>query len=66
MSHFSFSESFKQVLKKVYQIHLSQNMKIPIERFIVNLMDEVPLPDKGNIMVQHDMEAAIYFYRPID
>jgi len=66
LSHFSFSESFKLALKKIYQIHLSQNMKIPIERFIVNIIDEVPLPDKGNIMVQHDMEDTILFYRPID
>lgn len=66
LSHFSFSESFKQVLKKIYQIHLSQNMKIPIERFIMNVIDEVPLPDKGNIMIQHDMEETILFFRPVD
>ena len=41
-------------------------MKTPLKRFIVKIMDEVPLPDKGNIMVQHDMEEAILFYRPID
>lgn len=41
-------------------------MKIPLERFIVNIMDEVPLPDKGNIMVHHDMEETILFCRPID
>lgn len=41
-------------------------MKIPLERFIVNIMDEVSLPDKGNIMIQHDMEETILFYRPID
>lgn len=41
-------------------------MKIPIERFIVNVVDEVPLPDKGNIMIQHDMEETILFFRPVD
>ena len=41
-------------------------MKIPLERFVLNIMDEVPLPDKGNIMIQCDMEEPILFYRPID
>ena len=39
-------------------------MHIPIERFIVNLMEEVPLPDLGNNMVVYD--ESINFYRPID
>lgn len=37
---------------------------MPIERFIVNIMDEVPLPDLGNNMVVYD--DTINFYRPID
>lgn len=64
MSRFSFFDSFKQVLNKLYQVHLSQNMHIPIERFVVNIMDEVPLPDLGNNMVAY--EESINFYRPID
>jgi len=64
VSRFSFFESFKQVLNKLYRVHLSQNMHIPIERFIVNIMDEVPLPDLGNTMIVY--EESINFYRPID
>jgi len=26
-------------------------MHIPLERFIVNIMDEIPLPDKGNVLI---------------
>ena len=52
------------MLKKLYQVHLSQNMHLPIERMIVNIMDEVPLPDLGNNMVVYD--DTINFYRPID
>ena len=39
-------------------------MHIPIERFVVNIMDEVPLPDLGNNMVAY--EESINFYRPTD
>lgn len=39
-------------------------MHLPIERFIVNIMDEVPLPDLGNNMVVYD--DSINFSRPID
>ena len=39
-------------------------MHIPIERFVVNIMDEVPLPDSGNNMVAY--EENINFFRPID
>ena len=52
------------MLNKLYQVHLSQNMHIPIERFVLNIMDEVPLPDLGNTMVVY--EENINFYRPID
>ena len=64
LSRYSFFESFKQVLNKLYQVHLSQNMHIPIERFVLNIMDEVPLPDLGGNMVAY--EENINFYRPID
>ena len=39
-------------------------MTIPIERFVVNILDEVPLPDLGKNMVAY--EEKINFYRPID
>lgn len=42
--------SFKEILKELYRIHLS-NTPIPIERYIVNIMDEIPVPNKDEIMV---------------
>lgn len=47
-------DSFKEILMKMYKIHLSYN-NIPIERYIVNVMEEIPVPDKGNIMVLHEI-----------
>ena len=42
-------------------------MHIPLERFILNVMDEIPLPDKGNLLIQHEIGTnTIPFYRPID
>lgn len=48
-------ESFQQVLKNLYAIHMSRHNLIPIERFIQNIIDEVPLPDQGNILVQTEI-----------
>ena len=42
-------------------------MHIPLERFIVNVMDEIPLPDKGNMLVQHEIaNVTLPFFRPVD
>jgi len=45
LSHYAFMDSFKEILKQLYRIHLSHT-PIPIERFIVNVMEEIPVPDK--------------------
>ena len=66
LSHYSFMESFKDILKQLYTLHLS-NTQIPIERYLVNIMNEIPVPDKGNLLVLHDIgNTSIPFYRPID
>lgn len=66
LSSFSFMDSFKLVLNCLYRIHLSQNMHTPLERFILNIMDEVPLPDLGHNLVQLQIEETIGFHRPTD
>lgn len=59
-------DSFKEILKQLYRIHLS-NTPIPIERYIVNIMEEIPVPDKGNILVFHEIgNQTVPFYRPLD
>lgn len=42
--------------------------QIPIERYIVNIMEEIPVPDKsGQVLVHHEIgEKKISFTRPID
>lgn len=60
-------ESFKSVLCRLFQIHLSSNNVTPLERFIQNIMDEVPLPDQNNRLVQYEIQGEkIPFFRPID
>jgi hypothetical protein len=55
LSHYGFLESFKEVMKQLYRIHLSHT-PIPIERYIINIMEEIPVPDKsGHVQVIHDM-----------
>jgi hypothetical protein len=60
-------DSFKEVLKQLYRIHLSHT-PIPIERYIVNVMEEIPVPDKaGKYMIQHDIgDKQIPFLRQVD
>lgn len=67
VSHHSFQDAFKQILTQLYRIHLSSDMPTPLERFLVNIMDEIPLPDQGNLLVQHEIGTYIIpFYRPVD
>jgi hypothetical protein len=55
LSHYSFIDSFKEVLKQLYRIHLSHT-PIPLERFVVNIMEEIPVPDKqGQVQVLHEI-----------
>ena len=43
------------------------NTPIPIERYIINIMDEIPVPDKGGILVLHEIgNQTIPFFRHID
>ena len=59
-------DSFKEILKQLYRIHLSST-SIPIERYIVNIMDEISVPDKGNILVLHEIgNQTVTFFRNID
>lgn len=38
-----------------------------MERFIINIVDEIPLPDEGTLLVQHEIGGqTASFYRPTD
>lgn len=46
ISHYPFYHLFSQFLHRLYHISLS-NAPLPIERYIVNFVHEVPLPPQG-------------------
>jgi len=40
---------------------------MPMERFITNIIDEIPLPDEGKLLIQHEITGeTVNFFRPID
>jgi hypothetical protein len=42
-------------------------MTIPIERYITNIIDEIPLPNEGSLLVQHEIgDKTASFFRPVD
>ena len=51
ISHWPFFDAFKQFLKFIYQASLTPS-PLPLERFICNFVDEIPLPPPGcaNVM----------------
>ena len=66
ISHYSFINNYKEFLKSLYSIQFAKT-PIPIERYIWNFADEIPVPDKGNILVEYDIgNTNIPFYIPID
>jgi len=38
-----------------------------MERFVTNIIDEIPLPDEGKLLIQHEISGeTASFFRPID
>ena len=66
VSHYSFINTYKEFLKSLFSIQFAKT-PIPIERYICNFVDEIPVPDKGNILVEYDIgSTSIPFYIPVD
>ncbi len=55
ISHWPFFDVFKQFLKFIYQASLTPS-PMPIERFICNFVDEVPLPPPGCVSVSFKLD----------
>ncbi len=51
LSHYPFFDMFRESLLQLYRITLVE-APLPIERYIVNLVSEVPLPPQGKIRVE--------------
>eukprot|EP00817_Percolomonadidae_sp_ATCC50343_P002501 CAMPEP_0117418888 /NCGR_PEP_ID=MMETSP0758-20121206/575_1 /TAXON_ID=63605 /ORGANISM="Percolomonas cosmopolitus, Strain AE-1 (ATCC 50343)" /LENGTH=787 /DNA_ID=CAMNT_0005199653 /DNA_START=224 /DNA_END=2584 /DNA_ORIENTATION=+ len=54
ISHYPFYRLFKTYLMHLYRQHLTPS-KLPIERYICNFVDEIPLPPKGIIELQYEL-----------
>lgn len=66
VSHYSFTNNYREFLKSLYSIHLSKS-PLPLERIITNFVDEVPRPNKGQICIQYNIGSnSLFFYRPVD
>jgi hypothetical protein len=57
ISHWPFFDVFKQFLKFIYQASLTPS-PLPLERFICNFVDEIPLPPRGcaNVVFKLDRQ----------
>lgn len=68
LSHYSFNAAFKDVLCQLYRMQLSSSrLNLPLERYVINIVDEIPLPDEGKLLVQHELrDKTASFYRPVD
>ncbi|KAL3906114.1 MAG: hypothetical protein SGILL_009404, partial [Bacillariaceae sp.] len=51
LSHHAFFDLFRSVLLELYQISLTA-APLPIERYIANFVNEVPLPPQGRVKVE--------------
>lgn len=51
LSHYAFFDTFKTFLRQLYRISQTETRPLPIERYITNLVMEVPLPPQGRIRV---------------
>lgn len=66
ISHYSFINTYKEFLKSLFSIQFAKT-PIPMERYICNFVDEIPVPDKGNILVEYDIgNTSIPFFIPVD
>ena len=69
VSHWPFLYEFELILNKIYLITLNNNNKLglpyPIEKFLINLIYEIPLPPRGRKQVEYNCyNKRIIFKRP--
>lgn len=66
VSKYSFIDQYREILKQLYRLHLS-HCTMPIERYVCNFTDEIPIPAKGETLVQYEIGTSLVsFYRPLD
>ena len=52
VSHYAFFDVFRKFLQQLYRIYTCGVSPLPLERFIANFVNDVPLPPEGRAKVQ--------------
>eukprot|EP01041_Mallomonas_annulata_P007630 gene7630-15617_t len=64
LSHYAFYNLYREYLEQLYRISLSSS-PIPLERYIVNFVHEVPLPPQGQIEINFALaDRTVCISRP--
>ena len=64
VSKYAFFNLFREYLEQLYRISLSSS-PLPIERYIVNFVSEIPLPPRGRVEVHYTLpDRVICVTRP--
>ena len=57
LSHYPFFDLFRESLLELYRITLVQ-APLPIERYVANLVSEIPLPPRGKVRVEFGFTSS--------
>ena len=57
LSHYPFFDLFRESLLELYRITLVQ-APLPIERYVANLVSEIPLPSRGKVRVEFGFTSS--------
>lgn len=64
ISHYPFYTLFSKFLEQIYRVSLS-TAPLPIERYVTNFMQELPLPPQGRVEVSYTLpELLLQISRP--
>eukprot|EP01039_Chlorochromonas_danica_P003376 gene3376-3701_t len=64
ISHYPFYTLFSKFLEQIYRVSLS-TAPLPIERYVTNFMQELPLPPQGRVEVNYTLpELLLQISRP--
>jgi uncharacterized membrane protein YgcG len=58
LSHYPFHSLFQTYLARLYHISLSSS-PLPLERYVINLVHEVPLPPQGKVEVMVSLPGCL-------
>jgi hypothetical protein len=65
ISHWGFFDIFKQFLSQIYRIYKAE-APIPIERYVMNFVFDIPLPPRGDTRVQYTLaDLTLFISRPM-